>query len=224
MTTTNTYRVTFKANDVFQAHIAHAPSTEAVNAWYAVNKPNYEIIDVVETCETPKPGQPVIEIEDQPEAETVNVRDLLNDLDLGDYGDQMNDYRNSDTYVCDAISEIADSNTSIYYSDIHKFIAENTDALEDAINEYGWEGCGRDLMKAGQMAEYNTIQGDLYEHLGDTLKCAAYNLLIYDLGMDEAPAELIEAIDEMAEEEDDNATMEAIPGMITEWLEEHREA
>ena len=61
-TTMNTYRVTFKANDVFQAHIAHAPSTEAVAAWYAANKPNYEIIDVVETCETPNPGQPVIEI------------------------------------------------------------------------------------------------------------------------------------------------------------------
>ena len=151
----------------------------------------------------------------------INVRDLLDGLDLGDYGDQMNDYRNCSTYVCDAISEIADSTTSIYYCDIESFISENVDAVNDAIDEFGWEGCGSDLMKAGQMAEYNTIQADLYEHLGDALKCAAYNLLIYDLGMDEAPAELIEAIDEMTEEEDNNARMDAIPDMIADWLEEH---
>lgn len=78
------------------------------------------------------------------------------------------DYEDADTmYLCDAISEFADGKTSIYNEDILNFIKQNVEAVNDAIAEFGWDGCGSDLMKAGQMAEYLTIERKIYEDLGD---------------------------------------------------------
>lgn len=76
----------------------------------------------------------------------------------------------SSQYICDAISEFADSNTSIYYSSIMDFIKDNPDAVSDAINEFGWDGCGGDLYKAGQMAEYMSIEREINEELEDIIK------------------------------------------------------
>ena len=82
--------------------------------------------------------------------------------------DFLNDYADADNmYLCDAISEFADGRTSIYYSDIKKFISENVDAVNDAVAEFGWDGCGSDLMKAGQIAEFLTIENKIYEDLSN---------------------------------------------------------
>ena len=92
-------------------------------------------------------------------------------LDLGDYGDRIEDY--SDGYICDVFSEIADGATSIYYNDIIKYIADHTDEVNDTINEFGWDGVGKDIYKAGQMAEYTTIERDLEDHIDDIIVYAA---------------------------------------------------
>ena len=83
----------------------------------------------------------------------------------------------SSQYICDAISEFADNNTSIYYADIKDFIANNIDAVTDAIAEFGWDGCGSDLCKAGQMAEYLAIERTLYNELSDIIKYIALDFL-----------------------------------------------
>ena len=102
------------------------------------------------------------------------TREELRDrLDLGDYGAEIEDYLTSSGYICDIFSEIADSNTSIYYNDIAKYIANHVDEVNDAITEFGWEGCGSDLYKAGQMAEYTSIERDLEEHIDDIIIYAA---------------------------------------------------
>lgn len=89
---------------------------------------------------------------------------ILNDETI----DFLNDYECADSmYLCDAISEFADGRTSIYYSEIKQFISENVDAVNDAVAEFGWDGCGSDLMKAGQMAEFMTIERKIYDDLGD---------------------------------------------------------
>ena len=66
-------------------------------------------------------------------------------------------------YIQDAISEFADSNTSIYYSDIEEYAKNNYDRINDTISEFGWDGCGEDLNKASQLAEYCEIQEKCYE-------------------------------------------------------------
>lgn len=76
----------------------------------------------------------------------------------------------SSQYICDAISEFSDSRTSIYYADIKNFICNNFDAVEEAINEFGWDGCGGDLYKAGQMAECMSIEREINEEIEDIIK------------------------------------------------------
>ena len=101
-----------------------------------------------------------------------NLSDYARDF-LGDYADIE-----SSSYICDAISNFADNNTSIYYFDIKNFIANHIDEVTDAIEEFGWDGCGSDLYKAGQMAEYLTIERDIYNNLEDIVICAACKYLI----------------------------------------------
>lgn len=106
------------------------------------------------------------------------MENIIKELEnkMNDYSvDFVNDYYNADSmYLCDAISEFADSNTSIYYSEIMDFIAKNPEAVNNAINEFGWNGCGNDIYKAGQMAEYQDIQNDIYADLDNVIKLIAY--------------------------------------------------
>ena len=111
---------------------------------------------------------------------------LRSELDLGDYGDRIEDYTNADSsYIDDIFSEIADNATSVYYPEIAKYIATHIDEVNDYINEVGWGG---DLYKAGQGAEYDNIYLDLKEHEEDIL---VYWALIKAYGK-EIPSEMIE--------------------------------
>lgn len=159
------------------------------------------------------------EAQEEAAPEMVNTRDLLDDLDTGDYGGNLNDYRDSSAYICDAISEIADNNTSIYWYDIKRFIADHVDAVEEALDEFGWDGCGRDLMKAGQMAECITIERDIYDHLADSLLAAAVDFIRYDLEREQIPAELAELLREWADEADNDDRMSDIPDKIRAYFE-----
>lgn len=117
------------------------------------------------------------------------TREELRDrLDLGDYGAEIDNGYNGGNYLCDTISEIADGLTSIYYSDIIKFISGHVDEVNDAIAEFGWEGCGSDLYKAGQMAEYVMIERDMEDHIPDIV---VYGALCDKYG-DEIPEDVVE--------------------------------
>lgn len=137
------------------------------------------------------------------------------------YAAELSGYRDSSAYICDAVAEIADGATSIYYSDIAKFIAENVEAVNDAIQEFGWDGCGSDLYKAGQIAECQIIEQEIYEKLIEGLLVCAYDFLHYDLKIDAIPEELDDAIFEWCKDAESNDRMDDIPDKIREWLEEH---
>ena len=83
----------------------------------------------------------------------------------------------SPNYICDAISDYADSYTSIYYSNIKDFIINNFDAVEATISEFGWDGCGKDLYKAGQLAEYLQNERILYDNLRYIVRCIAWHYI-----------------------------------------------
>ena len=157
--------------------------------------------------------------EEIPEAVAmVAVDELESGLNLGDYGEYLNDYRDSSSYICDAITEIADNNTSIYHSDIMAFLSRNPEAVEDAIDELGWDGCGGTLEKASQMGEFLTIERDLYDHMADAVMLAAVHFIRYDLKIEEIPEELADMIQEWADEADSNDRMDDIPDKIREYL------
>ena len=165
------------------------------------------------------------EIVEEPESPaTVQTLDLLADLDTGDHGDRLTDCRDSDSYICDAIQEIADADTSIYYSDIMDFVREHPDALADVIEEGLYDPSYKyDFYDHAQAAEYMTIERDIYDHLADSLMCAAVNFIRYDLEIVEIPEELAELLREWCDDADNNDRMNEIPDKIREYLADFTE-
>ena len=109
------------------------------------------------------------------EEEIEDVTDVIAEFsESTEYAEYICDYGSSE-YICDAFTYIADDNTSIYYSDIIDFISKNVEMVGDTISEFGWDGCGSDLYKAGQMAEFRSIETELNENIVDVLKVYAFN-------------------------------------------------
>ena len=135
----------------------------------------------------------------------------------------LNDYRTSNSYICDAVVEVADGCVSICYNDIIAYISENVEAVNDAIKEFGWDGCGGDLYKAGQMAEFRENEFQLYDNLEAALVLMAVDHLRYDLKREEIPAELADLIREWAAEIDNNDRCNEIANRVDEWFEDNEE-
>lgn len=153
----------------------------------------------------------------------LKIDELKNELEFDEngYARDLCDY-SGHKYICDVISDIADSNTSIYWADIIAFISENVEEVNDAIAEFGWDGCGGDLYKAGQMAEFLFIEREINEHLEDGLKNYGINYYMEQTGnRDEIPADLWEIIEEAAENNPDY--LDEITDAIDEYMQEDDE-
>lgn len=134
----------------------------------------------------------------------MNISDLINDLDLGEYGqDFVDNYELENvgsSYIDDIISEFADSKASIYYSDIADFAKDHFDDISDAINEFGWDGVGKDLYKAAQIAEVLLIERDIRDHEEDILKYMGYAYATVVLNSNDIPEEIIEVVNNACED------------------------
>ena len=133
-------------------------------------------------------GEAMKNYEPKTEPRTVDTCDLIHDIknELGD--DAPTDIGNicdySETsYISDIFAEWADGETSIYDHDIIKYISEHVKAVNDAIEEFGWDGCGSGLYKAGQMAEYLEINNWLWEHELEAYKVYALNWFRFEYGI-----------------------------------------
>lgn len=122
-------------------------------------------------------------------------------------------------YICDVISEIADNNTSIYYSDIKAFIVNNFDDVNDAIDEMGWDGCGSDLMKAGQMAEFLHIERDIYEHLDTALLNFCLDYIQYTLKKETITQQQYEELEDKCTNVDNNDYLDEFEDFCIELFE-----
>ena len=162
-------------------------------------------------------------------AATVSVLDILGEARKNtEYADQLCDYSGS-TCIDDAFHEIADGNTSIYYSDIIKYISDHVEEINDAIAEFGWDGCGADLYKAGQMAEYLGILRDLEENTADavTIWAADYIRHLYGetISADawQAIADALENIDSSDYLDDIAEAVDAVLDPGAAYIEDARE-
>ena len=141
----------------------------------------------------------------------------------------INEYGASDSgYICDLISGFADSNTSIYYTDIKNFIVNNLDAVTDAINELGWDGCGGDLYKAEQMAEYLTIERAVYDDLTAIVKHLAIEYItnVYsslEVADGEQLSELLSELENNLEAVDNSDYIGIIADYCNEFIERVKE-
>lgn len=158
----------------------------------------------------------------------INLESVIADLKskMNDYSvDFCQDYMQpfSTSYFCDAVSEFADGRTSIYYSDIAKYMSENIEHVNDTISEFGWEGCGSDLYKAGQLAEYTDIQNQLYSDEDNIILLAAADFLL-DTEGNTVPEDLWESVsDGLCVPDRIDDLYEAIVSAVSEWKEENEE-
>lgn len=151
---------------------------------------------------------------------------------LNDYAIQfIDDVYIDSQYICDAISNFADNNTSIFYCDIEKFMSENIDKVNDTISEFGWDGCGNDLHKAGQLAEFCAIEREIYDDLEDVVKYIAMDFIdntdeaddeterIWETLADETKDELLDEFICDLENLDNNGRLDEIIDLYNEFVE-----
>jgi hypothetical protein len=112
-----------------------------------------------------------------------------------------------------------------------EFIKDNPDAVNDAINEFGWDGCGRDIYKAGQLAEFTSIQQELYDELEDIIKYLALDFIdstdeadddaekIWQTLTDEQKDELLDEFIADLEYLDDNSRLDDIVNLYNEFVQ-----
>lgn len=143
--------------------------------------------------------------------------------------DFINEYGASDSgYIFDLITKFADSNTSLYTDDIKNFIVNNFDAVTNAINEFGWAGCGKDIYKAGQTAEFLTIEQDIYNNLTDIVKHLAVEYInnVYsglEVADSEQLSELLSELESNLEAVDNNDYIDIISDYCNEFIEKAKE-
>lgn len=233
------YKVSFQYSEyIYCNNIAHADSLQDVErhySKYAWNKITEAADYDVEEAKTK--GMPIIEIESTQEPEEqetankeegrkeemkmISLEDLKNETreEIGtDAAYLAADYEGCSSYICDAIQERADSETSIYYSDIIKYISEHVEEVNEAIEEFGWDGCGSDLYKAGQMAEFIQIERAYMEQESGIIRYAAIMDLI-SRKMETISADIWEDIEIELEKLDSGDRFSDITDIITEALE-----
>ena len=113
----------------------------------------------------------------------------MNDISVDFCANQTAD---DSAYICDAITEYADNEVHIYYSDIFDFAKEHYDYVEQAIEEFGVATNGKkvDLLRTIQQGEFLYNEEQLYDDLEDIVKLVAVNHLIdNDIELDEEQTE-----------------------------------
>ena len=86
-------------------------------------------------------------------------------LDDDDAFNEFMDWGNESSYICDAISEIADNQTAIYNSDLWEHAKYNEEYIGEAISEGLVDTSNFDLMKLFQAGEYEYYNTCLYQNL-----------------------------------------------------------
>lgn len=129
---------------------------------------------------------------------TIKASEIMENMNengpLG-YAAELRDYISSSDYISDAICEIADLNTSIYYSDIMDFIRHNPESLAEVIDEGLYNPSHNyNLYEHGQAAEYMTIEREIYNNLDSGLEYAALAYIVNQYDDPEVSEELIEGI------------------------------
>lgn len=150
--------------------------------------------------------------------ELLKIEDLKNELNLGDYGEDITNY--SSGYVSDIITEIADNNVDIYNNDLMEWAKGNTSYIEDAMREFGTpeDSNGHpDFMRLIMQGQYYMYEQDLYNNLEDILKYWAYDYIENKYNITELTEEQNDEIDFYNYTNVDR--LEEIKGMIEDIFE-----
>lgn len=118
--------------------------------------------------------------------EKLKIKDLRNELYLGDCGEYITDYNGG--YISDIISEMADSNVDVYNYNLLQWCANDLNNIyycDQAKDELGADN----LISMLQGGQYLQITDDLYENLEDILINYMYYYIITYLEIEELTEE-----------------------------------
>lgn len=146
--------------------------------------------------------------------EKLKIEELKKELYTGDLGDRIRNY--SGGYICDIITEIADNNVDIYYSDLFEWAKHNFEIIEEANEEFG---APNDIIKQIQQGEFLAFERELYENLEDNLKYFMYDYIEKDLKIKEITEEQNENLLDF-DFSDNNEQLENLIDHINEILEQ----
>lgn len=146
----------------------------------------------------------------------INIKEFLENSNEGDeIRDLFADYKGSSTYICDAISERADSLIDIYNCDLIDWAKNHICEIDDAADELGKPDSFIGYIQQGQFIYY---EHELYDQLDDGIKWAVYSILD-DAGIEELTDEQESAVDDFIDEIDNNnrfSDLDEVLNFITE--------
>lgn len=143
---------------------------------------------------------------------TFNLKEELANINISKDGEMFVDsYKGTSTYICDAISEQADSEVDIYYSDLFEWAKHNFSYIEEANEELG---APNDIIKQIQQAQFLYNERALYDELEEIILFAVISeALDY---AEEVTEEQLDSLHEVADKIDHNNRFDDISDEVSE--------
>ena len=128
--------------------------------------------------------------------------------------DSFVDYSDND-YICDIISDLADSQIDIYNDDLLEWLKDNYNIIEDANDELGTPSDILVQCKQGQFYQYNN---EMHENLENYIMFYIYDYMLNTLKIEEIEEEKYEEIEEELANIDNNNRLNDIKDLINNIL------
>ena len=152
-----------------------------------------------------------------------NVLDLKPEkYELGELGDRFCDY-SGHQYICDVITEIADSEIDIYIYNLFEWAKTNYEWVEEAIAQGLCSTSNPDIIKMLQAGQYEQNTCDLYTHLDAIMLNYCLNYIKYYLEKDTITDDQFEELQNQCTDVDNNDTLDVFEDFCTELFESKEE-
>jgi hypothetical protein len=141
----------------------------------------------------------------------LNLETLQNEVSAGDEVRYLfADYEDSSSYICDGISERADSRIDIYTYDLMEWAKSHIYECDEALKEMG--GSFDSITQVIQHAQFFENERELYDEIEDGILWACYEAA--KEYAEEITEEQNEQIEELAESLDSNSRFDEITNGI----------
>lgn len=148
-----------------------------------------------------------------------NLNEELKDINISkDSIYFVEQYLDTSCYICDAITEKADNDIDVYYSDLFEWAKHNFSYIEEANEELG---APNDIIKQIQQAQFLYNERKLYDELEEIILYAV--LLEAKEYAEEVTKEQFSELLEIAEHLDHNDRFDDIKDAVKEVFEKENE-
>ncbi len=145
----------------------------------------------------------------------LNIKELKNNLYVGDFGDQVTNY--SDGTLYDILLEISENNIDIYTNDLFDWAKSNIGEIEEANEELGTP---TDILQQIQQGQANSYLKALMEDYKEIIKYYALDYIEKYLELQEINEEKWDDLAwELESFSDYDITLEEIEEKTKEFLE-----